>query len=452
MNENVRSGALRAGIVVVLTGALAACGGSSGTVVPKTGADAQAPSSAVRAVGAVTRADGAIDVTLMHGRRVQVEFRTQPGAACTAPASKPGHEVYADADGLVRFGMRPLKAIAAVSSFVLTCRLHGSVVKTVPIQAMHLAGEAPAEAVAAQAAPAPVTQGDVAAAKTRLGFDFETATKEQLLAHDLPPRPDRTDAYAGWLRVVTTPTKRILHQGVATPRYHQASTTSRIWSGYAIAGSSHEFETASGEWYIPQISTDCGGPGCNASVWPGVDGFGTNDVIQDGSESYLYFDMCSDTGCYDAVDGYYVWYEYYPNSEMYVFQAGANDDVWCEAWATSPTSSSSGGGFYCKDNTTQWVLSTSVGIPSGATFAGSTVEWILEAPTISGSPAALPDYSTAHMWGAYGAYTSNGSWFGYTQLYNYNVTMYNSPNTLSTAAQWTGHTYGIEWTWHNYGY
>jgi hypothetical protein len=350
--------------------------------------------------------------------------------------------------------MRPLKAIAAVSSFVLTCKLHGSVVKTVPIQVTHLAGEAPPEAAVAPVAPAPVTQADITAAKTRLGFDFQTATKEELIAHDLPPRPDRADAYAGWLRVVTTPTKRVIHQGVQTPRHHQAYTTSRTWSGFAVSGSTHEFETASGEWYIPQITAtaaaDCGAP-CNASVWPGVDGFGTNDVIQDGSESYTYYDMCSDTGCYDAVDGYYVWYEYYPNSEMYVFQAGANDDVWCEAWATSPTSSSSGGGYYCKDNTTQWVLSTSVGIPSGATFYGSTVEWILEVPTIGGSPGTLPDYGTAHMWGAYGAYTSNGQWFGFSDLYWYNVSMYNSPDgNLSTAGTWSGHTYGIEWTWHNY--
>ncbi len=452
MNDRHGSG-VRAGLLL-LCGTLAACAGPSVIAVPHPGDSLQAPSSALRKLGAVKRADGEIDVTLMYGARIPIEFQTQPGASCRSGASKPGHEVYADATGAVRMGMRAKKPRAAESAFVITCSLNGRVVASVPIRVTQLAGTAPS-ATAAPIARTFATQADVAAAKTRLGFDFTTASRDELIAHDLPPRPDLPDGYADWLRVVTSPTVRVIRQGVPIPRYHQAYSDSRNWSGYAVTGANYTYSTASGEWYVPSIPNpaDCGDY-CYAAVWPGIGGYvaGDGSVIQDGTESYTYPDMCSDTGCYDDVDGFYLWYEYYPGGSHGAFAVAANDDVWCEAWASSPSSSSSGGGFYCKDNTTGWVLSTSLGKPTNGTFYGASAEWVLETPLLPGGYAVLPDYGNAYMWGAYGALTSNGSWFGYSQEYTTNITMYNTKDghTLSTAAPWSGKGYGIEWTWENY--
>ncbi|HEX3465151.1 MAG TPA: G1 family glutamic endopeptidase [Candidatus Elarobacter sp.] len=447
------AGAVRAGLGVALAAALAGCGGGAGSTVPAAhgAAQAQTPSAGTRAIGAVARSDGGFDVVLMHGAVVPLQFQTQPGAACATATTKAGHEILADGLGYVRVGLRAQHATASDASFVLTCRRNGAVVKTVPLRLTVLAGEAPPQNHAATVAPATVSDADVTAAKTRLGFDFTSASKEELLAHGLPPRPDLPSAYAGWLRAVSSPTKAVVRSGVPT-RARNTNSTSRNWSGYSANGSLHQFETASGEWYIPQLySIDSCGVGCYAAVW---DGIGGSALAQDGTESYTDGEwQGGDTGYYVAIDRYYVWYEYYPAGENLAFYADAGDDVWCESWLSTPSSNASGAGFYCKDNTIGFVASASVPFPSGSGVYsdGATVSWILEAPVVGGYTAPLPDYGTAQMWGAYGATASDGQWFGYSQNSNLiNWTMTNGSTTLSTAAPWSGGTYGIQWTWYNY--
>jgi Peptidase A4 family len=447
-------GAARAGLGVALAAALAGCGGGAGSTVPaaKEAAQAQSPSAATRAIGAVARSDGGFDVTLMHGAAVPLEFQTQPGAACTTATTKPGHEILADALGNVRVGLRAVHATASNALLVLTCRQNGAVVKTVPLRLTVLAGEAPARSRAARSAPAAVSAGDIEAAKARLGFDFTTASKEQLLAHDLPPRPDLPSAHAGWLRAVTSPTKAVVRSGVPT-HARNTNATSRNWSGYSVNGSLHEFSTSSGEWYIPQLySIDACGIGCYAALW---DGIGGSALAQDGTMSYTDVGGWSggDTGYFVAVDQYYIWYEYFPNASNLAVYAYAGDDVWCETWLSTPSSNASGAAFYCKDNTTGVVVSTTLPFPGGYAYYsdGGTVSWILEAPVVDGSTTPLPDYNTAYLWGAYGATASDGQWFGYSQRSNIvNWTMVNGSTTLSTAAPWSGGTYGIQWTWYNY--
>ena len=53
------------------------------------------------------------------------------------------------------------------------------------------------------------------------------------------------------------------------------------------------------------------------------------------------------------------------------------------------------------------------------------IEAIVEAPVLNGMTWPLPNYGNAYMWGAYGATTSNGQWFGYSQRSNVNYTMVN---------------------------
>ena len=172
------------------------------------------------------------------------------------------------------------------------------------------------------------------------------------------------------------------------------STTSINWSGYGISGSSGTFESNNSyviaKWVVPIAQTAfgvCNGTRVESAQWPGFDGIVSSDVLQAGTEADA---VCSGS---TTTTAYFFWYEWYPNPPITVSPpAHPGDVVSSEVWYT--TASPHGHAMLANYSVNE---SATYGFnpPSGTTFAGSSVEWIVERPSLGGGAFAdLTNYVT----------------------------------------------------------
>lgn len=132
------------------------------------------------------------------------------------------------------------------------------------------------------------------------------------------------------------------------------------WSGYVASGTDTKFTGATGSWTVPQVHP---GPAGYSSSWVGIDGTGTQDLIQAGTEQ--------DWGPQGVV--YYAWYEVLPASSMYLGPVYPGDQVSVDIDKAGPASWT----IQVHDITrgTLWAGAVSYTAP------GNSAEWVEEAPT-----------------------------------------------------------------------
>jgi Peptidase A4 family len=157
------------------------------------------------------------------------------------------------------------------------------------------------------------------------------------------------------------------------------------WSGYAETGT---FTGVSGTWTVPAVAASSSAT--YSSAWIGVDGFNDSNLIQTGTEEDYY----SGAAHYDA------WWEILPASETEIspttYAVSPGDRMSASIWETSATS---GGGrrhssghvwdIKISDTTKGWTFSTA----QSYTGAGTSAEWIMEAPEVGGTIATLAHYT-----------------------------------------------------------
>ncbi len=236
------------------------------------------------------------------------------------------------------------------------------------------------------------------------GFDPLTASDAELSQWGFLRRPDINDAaaYAQWEKLVTT--KRVapevvfasIYQGLAkdikigqSTQQSTAATTPN-WSGYVIAGQNGLFSsggsTIVASWVVPAAHQSVSPPTCTStwyysSQWVGFDGWGTNDVLQAGTEA--------DANCSSTL--YSFWYEWFPLSETRIslpVSAGDSVTVFVSYEPTSPQGTAT-----LFNLTTGQNATVQFNPPSGTTYVGNSAEWVLERPTLNGVYADLPNYS-----------------------------------------------------------
>ena len=124
-----------------------------------------------------------------------------------------------------------------------------------------------------------------------------------------------------------------------------------------------------------------------SSYWPGIDGnggAGFNDVLQGGLEIAAI--------CINGItSGYTIpWVEWYPAYSVGVSAPAMNpgDLVFVEVWNTSPTQ----GYVFFYNYSTDSSAEYSVTAPPGTVAYGSSVEWIVERPTVGNVLANLANY------------------------------------------------------------
>jgi hypothetical protein len=181
------------------------------------------------------------------------------------------------------------------------------------------------------------------------------------------------------------------------------------WSGFELHGPAQTFNTVFGNWYVPAIALGEANVATYSAFWIGLDGDGTNDLVQDGTEQNLQ-EICFYFGCFDFTS-YYAWSEFLPQQQTEQVVAGFTVSPGDEMYSNLSMCSFSGpycfgvyngtnAAFLLEDITqSEYTLFYT---PRGSTHVGgSEAEWIMERPGINNSLPDLANYVFAIMSGAY---------------------------------------------------
>jgi len=169
------------------------------------------------------------------------------------------------------------------------------------------------------------------------------------------------------------------------------NATSSNWSGTSIIdGTTSNVEAIIGMFVVPtahQAFGECTGDWDYSSLWPGIDGnggAGGSDVLQAGVEVDAYCSGGNTSGFYSA------WIEWFPNNSIRVSSPAINpgDLVFVEVWSTSPTR----GYVYFYNYSTNMTAEYALTAPAGTTLHGSSLEWIVERPSLGTSLTTLTNY------------------------------------------------------------
>jgi hypothetical protein len=256
-----------------------------------------------------------------------------------------------------------------------------------------------------------------------------------LAGQGYPRRPDAVtapDNYKVWLDLVSRPMTRIpMHSVSRSDISHSranveagtTSATSGNWSGYEARGAKGSYTGVEGEWNVPAVAFGEANSSTYSAFWVGIDGDGTNDLVQAGTEQ----DSVELLG-YTFVF-YHVWTELLPNQpteQQVSLPIKAGDDMWVQVLAEHGFSDVC---FYLW-NKTQAQFTDGCTALNGTQIGGSEAEWIMERPTVSGSYSDLSAYLFATMSNAY-AYPASGAPIPSGTAANRQLTMYNNNKALS---------------------
>ena len=230
------------------------------------------------------------------------------------------------------------------------------------------------------------------------GFDPLHAEDRELLVFGYPARPDKDkhpELHETWKRMVSRPLTIIEPQfALRTDKQHGirntvANDTSTNWSGAASFAAKGDSATyVIGQWTVPDVVA----PGLGSfycASWVGIDGDGSPDVLQAGTEC----DVVS-FGFFTAKQTY-VWWEWYPENEVQIanFPVTSGDVMYCAICVHSDTEA----GFYLTNLTTGASTSFTKTAPAGTHLVGNCAEWIVEAPTVNGGQSALARYGDVYF-------------------------------------------------------
>ncbi len=177
----------------------------------------------------------------------------------------------------------------------------------------------------------------------------------------------------------------------ASSSFGSSATTwsSSNWSGYAETGT---FTGVSGTWTVPAVTATSSAS--YSSAWIGVDGFNDSNLIQTGTEEDYY----SGAAHYDA------WWEILPAAETEIspttYAVAPGDRMSASIYKTTSTVTTGSGRrrttenvwvVTISDTTKGWSFTTSQGYAG----AGTSAEWIMEAPEVNGRIATLAHYSVS---------------------------------------------------------
>jgi hypothetical protein len=272
-------------------------------------------------------------------------------------------------------------------------------------------------------------------------FKPVVASEEELRQYGFPPKPDRLktpEAYNAWEKAVSTPqtrlqsphlvqtpifngptqiqpsseSKRPASEFNATPT-NSVLTNSYNWSGYAAYDNATKpFATSYiyAYWIVP-VAQHAFGHGLPtgwdySSQWVGIDGLGSPDVLQAGTEADAYALGSTKEPFYAA------WIEWYPSSESRIsnFSVAPGNEMFVEVWNTGQTV----GNAYLLNLTTQQSVSFTFDAPSGTKLVGNSAEWVVERPGISGGLAPLTNYVACPFDSCYAIGSVNGGAYNRT--------------------------------------
>ena len=181
-----------------------------------------------------------------------------------------------------------------------------------------------------------------------------------------------------------------VHELYFDSRWHHNDLTANLPPVPAIP-----WVSAVGTWQIPTVAKPDLPPGddggWDSSSWVGIDGSGTDDVLQAGVQQYV-------GG--NGVPSYTAWFEWFApkqdGSPDYVdqvnipnFPVAPGQTVFC---SVRYVNNQTAGQIFFANQTTGQNFSITLAPPPGADFTGLTIEWIMESPEINDQPTSLPSF------------------------------------------------------------
>jgi len=166
------------------------------------------------------------------------------------------------------------------------------------------------------------------------------------------------------------------------------TSTSTNWSGVVVPSPAGDtFKTITGNWMVPDPNQPANLPAGEwyySSAWIGIDGWGSNDVLQAGTDS----DVLVQNGV--PTKSIAAWWEWFPADSVAItnLPVTSGDYMSCQITSTGAKTAT----VYLTNLSTNTHAAFKITIPSGATFKGNCAEWILEAPTVNGGQSALCNY------------------------------------------------------------
>jgi len=384
-----------------------------------------------------------------------IVLKTQADAACdlhaTGTSDTRSMRFYANGEGYVKLHASAREGMEG--RLQLDCSSSNGNVISYPLHLV--ASSSPTSNMPAPPSKVPTPKGS----KVRPGLteaQAQSLTDAQLDKQGYPARPDvltSPDQYTKWLGHVAQsmtllPTHLVSRSDI---RSAPAAYTSSNWSGLeAHSTTKHNYSAVTANWNVPAIvlaSSD--GETDYSSFWVGLDGDGTKDLVQAGTEQ-------------DAVEflgilfsDSYAWSELLPNqpTEQEVFSVDAGDDMSVEVWigtgSGAPNPNGKYGSFRIIDYT-QNNESTFYVPLNGTTYNGTEAEWIMERPTVGGSLPELASYLIAFMTDADALKVSTNKWVKAGTAANRSISMYNGKDLLSEPLWFGKGTNVIQFMWVNF--
>ncbi len=351
--------------------------------------------------------------TVPPGLETQIVIRTLPNAECRVYSAKndgPKLSAYSDPDGFLELSVRPLAESDEIAQWCVDAATgNASAQHLLEIRSSHQ----PTQQMPlppAQARPVP-KRGARSIPPLELD-DCLSLSDEELFERGYPSRPNpeiAPSAFDSWRRFVSAPvtfvepnivsrpdvsrTRRDLDQD-ADPRSFQESNN---WSGYQVLANTGTFDYVYGEWLLPPALAGTFNKKTFSTLWIGLDGSGTPDLVQAGTEG---------DGILAGVtfmSFFYPWTLLLPQQDsaqmINNFPMKVGDRImWSLFTAADAASHPSINGALAifsilNNGTGQYSRVTT---PRGSTTVlGAQADWIMERPTVNGGHADLANYGTA---------------------------------------------------------
>lgn len=390
--------------------------------------------------------------TVRPGISMPLFLKTLPGATCLlrrAEDTDPERQVkiFADDDGIICVHVRPSVEAENIARFEIECSADGRV-KHYPLELRASHKQTPEMPFPARQRPARKKRGTI-----RPALSEEEAlrlSEEELRERGYPPRPDREalGPIKTWLRSVSVPMTMVEPRLVTnTGVIHQLlQTTNPIWSGFVIRGG--PFNQVWGDWNVPNIIFGEANIQDWSAFWVGIDGYGTNDLVQAGTEQNI-LDLDFGFGTF-SFTSYYAWTQFLPQQkfEQTISNISVNpgDEMSFLVWLSNSEAL-----FFVQNISANEI--TVVQTPFGKTVVGATeAEWIMERPTVGNGPADLAGYGAAIMKNVRAvdpqtSYSYDGiGYFGEPSLQSVQLAMTNGTDTLSTVSPLGADSMFFFWT------
>lgn len=389
-------------------------------------------------------------IDVRPGVESPVQMNAAPNATCFLHAqgdSGRRMRLFADSEGQVRFYINAHREFSEAPRLELDCTAADSKQITYPAE-VSASALAPEPSVNARTEELPV---GAKMTESIAPADARSLSSLELAKLGLPPRPDEVsspETFSKWLNIVTRPHRQIRASQIARPDIPRSDSgvtngteSKATWSGYELRSGKGTYNAVMGSWIVPSVACEpTSGSLCFNALFVGLDGDGTADLLQAGTEQEAF------TYQQYTLTDYYFFNEVMPNQglgqEIGHFPVAPSDTVFSEVWVGDIYGNPNNNGgyewiFLLNEKTNQMYENS---VPLNDTkFLGKEAEWILERPTeTNGTPYQLAFYGLAIMNQAT-ALSETGVATNYSASNDINLTMvndykvYNDDNPLSIA-------------------